>query len=87
MTVFFANSRLWLGANGRWRVEKGCFGGQYGRAGIKRKLLVYGNGKFLRTAKKGLCKRKALGLCKSVVLEGNSQGFLKIKNFLVCKSR
>ena len=52
-----------------------------------RKLLVYGNGKFLRTAKKGLCRRKALGLCKSVVFEGNSQGFLKIKNFLVCKSR
>ena len=40
-------------------MEKGCFGGEYGRAGIKRKLLVYGNGKFLRTAKKGLCKRKA----------------------------
>ena len=39
--------------------EKGCFGGQYGRAGVKRKLLVYGNGKFLRTAKKCLCKRKA----------------------------
>ena len=39
--------------------EKGCLGGQYGRAGVKRKLLVYGNGKILRTAKKGLCKRKA----------------------------
>ena len=24
----FANSRLWLGGNGKWRVEKGCFGGQ-----------------------------------------------------------
>ena len=67
--------------------KKGCLGGQYGWAGIKRKLLVYGNGKFLRTAKKGLCRRKALGLCKRVVFEGNSQGFLKIKNFLVCKSR
>ena len=22
-------------------VEKGCFGGQYGRAGVKEKLLVY----------------------------------------------
>ena len=52
-----------------------------------RKLLVYGNGKFLRTAKKGLCRREALGLCKRVVFEGNSQGFLKIKYFLVCKSR
>ena len=31
-----------------------------GRAGVNRKLLVYGNGKFLRTAKKGLCNRKAL---------------------------
>ena len=41
----------------------------------------------LESNKKGLCKRKALGLCKSVVFEGNSQGFLKIKNFLVCKSR
>ena len=39
--------------------EKGCFGGQYGRACVDRKLLVYGKGNFLRTTKKGLCKRKA----------------------------
>ena len=25
MDVFFADSRLWLGANGRWRAEKGGF--------------------------------------------------------------
>ena len=39
--------------------EKGCVRGQHGRAGVNRKLLVYGNGKFLRTAKQGLCKRRA----------------------------
>ena len=24
--MFFADSRLWLGANGKWSAEKGCFG-------------------------------------------------------------
>ena len=47
--------------------KKGCLGGQYGRAGVNRKLWVYGNGKFLRTAKKGLCKRKAFGLKKRAI--------------------
>ena len=27
MAVFFADSRLGLGGNGRWRVEKGCLDG------------------------------------------------------------
>ena len=73
-----------MGDGGRKRI---VLNGDKERFVQNRKLLVYGNGKFLRTAKKGLCRRKALGLCKSVVFEGNSQGFLKIKNFLVCKSR
>ena len=46
--------------------EKGCFGGQYGRAGVKRKLLFVKTFGCLRTEKKGLCKRKALDLCKMV---------------------
>jgi len=73
-----------MGDGGQQRV---AWDGDKERFVQNRKLLVYGNGKFLRTAKKGLCKRKALGLCKSVVFERNSQGFLKIKYFLVCKSR
>ena len=44
--------------------EKGCCGGQYGRAGVKRKLLVYGNGKFLRTAKKGFLQKTVFVLRK-----------------------
>ena len=60
MTVFFANSRLWLGANLRClRWKRIALGGNKERFVQHRKLLVYGNGKFLRTAKKGLCKRKA----------------------------
>ena len=37
--------------------EKGCFGGQYGRACTKEKLLVCRKGWCLRTEKEGLWKK------------------------------
>ena len=27
IAIFFEDSRLWLGASGRWRAEKGCLDG------------------------------------------------------------
>ena len=39
---------------------KGGFGGQFAKLSAKERLLVCKNGKFLRTAKKGTCKKKFL---------------------------
>ena len=71
-----------MGGGGRKRI---VLNGDKEKFVQNRKLLVYGNGKFLKTAKKGLCRREALGLCKRVVFEGNSQGFQK-KTFWFVKA-
>ena len=42
---------------GGWK--RAALGDNQGKVCVDRKLSVYGNGKFLRPAKKGLCKRKA----------------------------
>ena len=55
----FADSRLWLGANGWRRAKKSCLGGQYRKVGANRKLFVCRKGWLLRIARQGLCKRKA----------------------------
>ena len=45
-----------------------------------------GKGWFWRVIRK-VCAKEKLFVHKKVVFEGNSQGFLKIYYFLVCKSR
>ena len=56
--------------------KKGCFGEQYGRAGVDRKLLFYENWEFLRTAKKDLCKWKVFWFAEEKLL-----GYKKSQRF------
>ena len=64
---------------GGWK--RAALGDNQGKVCVDRKLSVYGNGKFLRPAKKGLCKRKAFGSKKGGLLRIATKGLFKWKVF------
>ena len=60
-------------------MEKSCFGREQGKVCAKERLLVCENGNFLRTAKKGTCKKKFL--CVKTALSEVCKAFCKWKTF------